>query len=167
MKKHQAMIPETRLPDASLRMEMFEIATEQLTSAGYIPIGLDHFAKPDDSLARAASNGTLQRNFQGYTTDSAEALVGFGVSSISSLPGGYAQNVSSLRDYRETILSGQIPVARGVPVTKEDASRRSVIMSLMCNLRAEIEAEDYGKELRRLEPYIETGEVQYLSLIHI
>ena len=84
MKKHQAIIQEAQLPDTSLRMEMFEIATELLTAAGYIPIGLDHFAKPEDSLAEASLNGPLKRNFQGYTTDSAKALVGFGVSSISS-----------------------------------------------------------------------------------
>jgi len=98
---------------------------------------MDHFAKPDDELTVAMNNGTLYRNFQGYSTHSGLTLVGFGISSISMTPDLYVQNEKRLAPYFEQLDSGRLPVMRGVNVTKEDQLRRGVITELMCNFRLE------------------------------
>ena len=95
MKAHQKGIRTEDLPDAALRMRQAEAAAQVLTGAGYVAIGLDHFARPGDPMARAAAAGTLRRNFQGYTDDAAPALIGLGASSISRFPQGFAQNASA------------------------------------------------------------------------
>jgi oxygen-independent coproporphyrinogen-3 oxidase len=165
MKKHQNMIREEHLPGGELRLEMFELASGLLEKAGYVPIGLDHFAKPEDPLARAAIKGSLQRNFQGYTTDGADALVGFGVTAISSLPQGYAQNTSNLKEYGQLVRSGEIPITRGVRVSPEDSCRRDIIMSLMCNLRANVEQNRFAEELEKLKPWMESGGTSYDGVV--
>lgn len=161
MKKHQQLVPEEALPKPAQRLEMFEAASEMLVRAGYIAIGLDHFAKPNDPLTVAMQSGKLQRNFQGYTTDTADALLGLGVSSISSLPQGYVQNTASNMDYAKAINDGELPIARGVALSQDDMDRRNIIMSLMCRLLALVPEERYVSELQRLEPYFETGEAIY------
>jgi oxygen-independent coproporphyrinogen-3 oxidase len=139
-KTHQKMIDEASLPDATARWRQAAVAAERLRALGYVPIGLDHFAKPDDPLARAQRDGNLRRNFQGYTTDRAEALIGLGASAIGSLPQGYVQNAVPLRGYRETVAAGHLATARGFALSDEDRLRREVIERLMCDQAADLGA---------------------------
>ena len=139
-KKHQALIPEETLPGIQLRFEQAELAREILCAHGYVAIGLDHFAKPGDALAVAGKHGEVARNFQGYTTDNAAALIGLGASAIGSFPQGYVQNVANVPAYRDAVQSGRLPVARGVAVNDDDRIRRAVIERLMCDLRADLPA---------------------------
>lgn len=114
---------------------MFALAHAKLTAAGYIDIGLDHFARPDDELALAQRAGTLHRNFQGYSTHAGASLYGFGMSSISSTAMTYRQNHKTLPAWRDALAAGQLPVERGLRLTLEDRRRRTIIMRLMCNRR--------------------------------
>lgn len=134
MKKHQEMIPPEALPGIEERFLQAESAARFLSAAGYIRVGIDHFAKPSDALAVATRRGKLQRNFQGYTVDPADALIGFGASAISSLPDGYAQNEPTTGRYLALISEGRLPVARGVALIAEDRLRRAVIEALMCGM---------------------------------
>lgn len=140
MKTHQRLIPEELLPDADERWNQFGRISDRLTASRYVAIGLDHFALPEDGLSVAAADGSLRRNFQGYTTDAAAALIGFGASAISALPQGYAQNASPLHDWRQGVAADQLSVVRGVPVTWEDKLRRDVIERLMCDFFVDLAA---------------------------
>jgi oxygen-independent coproporphyrinogen-3 oxidase len=140
MKPHQRRIPEDALPDAVARFEQAEAAAEVLVAAGYVRIGLDHFARPDDPLAQAAAAGRLHRNFQGYTEDPARALLGFGASAIGQLPQGYVQNHVAIPDWRAAVEAGALPVARGYALTAEDRLRGEVIERLMCDLEVDLDA---------------------------
>ena len=146
-KKHQALIPADTLPSLEERFRQAELARGVLCSRGYAAIGLDHFARPQDSLARAAASGALHRNFQGYTTDAAPALLGLGASAIGSLPQGYVQNFPSVPAYRAAIAAGRLPTARGVAITDTDRMHREVIEHLMCDLAVDLDAvaARYGK----------------------
>ncbi len=166
MKTHQRMINEADLPDAAARWEQFNAASEFLEALGYKRIGLDHFACSDDPLAQAQQQGTLRRNFQGYTTDAAAALLGFGASAIGSLPQGYVQNCAPLKEYSEAIAQGRLPTTRGIALTPDDRLRGAVIERLMCDLRVDLDAlcESHGTEitalangLERLRPLIDDG----------
>lgn len=137
-KKHQRLIDETVLPDASQRNAQAEAIAEALVEAGYIKIGLDHFALPHDQLAASAASGALRRNFQGYTTDDCETLIGLGASSIGRLPGGYVQNEVPLGRYAERIASGILPTAKGYRLSDEDKLRAKVIERLMCDFQADL-----------------------------
>ncbi len=161
MKKHQNLIPTESLPNPELRMEMFDFACDYLTSNGYVSIGLDHFVKPDDSLAIAQREEKLQRNFQGYTIDKAEALLGFGVSSISTLPSAYLQNTSDYREYVTSIENERLPVARGIELNHDDIKRREIIMSIMCGLKTKVSSTEYATELENLSDLIQQGVVKY------
>lgn len=137
MKKHQEMIPPESLPGVEARFLQAENAAAFLVSNGYRRIGIDHFARPADALAKAAWDGSLKRNFQGYTVDPAEALLGFGASAIGSLPQGYVQNEPTTGRYLATVAEGKLPIARGLAVSAEDRMRRNVIEALMCRMRLE------------------------------
>ena len=139
-KKHQALIPEAALPGIAERYAQAEAVQARLKAAGYVAIGLDHFAKPDDALAVAQRDGRLVRNFQGYTTDTAPALIGLGTSAIGALPQGYVQNVSDTPSYRAAILAGKLPIARGVALSTDDLLRRTIIERLMCDLSVDLDA---------------------------
>lgn len=139
-KTHQALIPIDTLPSLDERFKMAELARDFLTSCGYIAIGLDHFAQPRDPLAMAAGRGALHRNFQGYTTDSAPALLGLGASAIGSLPRGYIQNMPGVPAYRAAVEAGRLPTARGIEITETDRMRREVIEHLMCDMTADLDA---------------------------
>lgn len=128
--RHQRLIPEAALPGFEARLRLAELATRRLVDAGYVRIGLDHFAQPDDPLAQAPA----QRNFQGYTTDRADALIGLGASAISRFPQGYAQNATGVADYRARIAAGGRATARGVALSDDDRLRAHVIERLMCDL---------------------------------
>ncbi len=140
MKSHQKLIDETTLPRAVERLHQIVVATQLLTAAGYQPIGLDHFARADDGLAVARAQGRLRRNFQGYTADDADVLVGFGASSIGALPAGYAQNHAPLKAYAEAIACGTFPIARGAVLDASDRLRREIIEALMCTLEVDLGA---------------------------
>ena len=140
MKKHQRLIDEARLPDAAERFAQYLAAAERLQEAGYLWIGLDHFARRGDDLAKATRDQTLRRNFQGYTTDDAPVRLGFGPSAIGMLPQGLVQNEVSMKAYRDAIEVGVLPVARGLALTADDRLRGAVIEWLMCFLEADLGA---------------------------
>lgn len=132
MKKHQTMINEDALPNTAERYAQMNLAGKMLIDAGYQAIGIDHFAKPGDSLAIAASNGQLARNFQGYTTDRSTALIGLGASSISQFPQGYMQNMPATGEYQKLVDAGHLAGIRGVELTDEDRARAWLICEIMC-----------------------------------
>ena len=139
MKTHQRLIPEEALPDMAERWRQYEASAVRLQELGYVAIGLDHFALPDDELVVAQAKGALHRNFQGYTTDSAPALIGFGASAIGSLPQGYAANEIAIERYKMLVREGMLPIARGIEITKEDKLRRAIIERLMCDMRVDLD----------------------------
>jgi oxygen-independent coproporphyrinogen-3 oxidase len=139
-KKHQQKIDESALPDGVARQEQAEAIAERLGAAGYERIGIDHFALPEDGLALAAAKGALHRNFQGYTTDPCETLIGFGASAISRLPQGYLQNEVVLGHHAERVLAGELPIARGYRLTPDDRLRAELIERLMCDLEVDVAA---------------------------
>jgi len=139
-KKHQRVIEEAALPDSVARMEQALAIAETLIAAGYVQIGLDHFALPDDDLARAQAAGKLRRNFQGYTTDDCETLIGFGASAIGRTRQGYVQNQVGLGFYASSIASGQLATARGYRLTADDRLRAEIIERLMCDFEVDVPA---------------------------
>ncbi len=167
--KAQRRIPTNTLPSIELRTELFLYATERLVDAGYVAIGLDHFAKPSDSLAQALTAGTLRRNFQGYSTHQSTDLIGLGVSAISNLNGVFSQNSPQLDVYRERIESGEFATVRGFTLTHDDHVRAAVIEQIMCIGRvdwAEIAqtfsidcATYFANEWNALAPFIAEGVV--------
>ncbi len=140
MKKHQRLIPEAALPDLSERWRQYDTAGARLVEHGYIQVGLDHFALADDEMAEALRENRLHRNFQGYTTDEASVLLGFGASGIGSLPQGYVANEGAIHAYKQVIRAGRLATTRGVAVSPEDLLRRSLIERLMCDLSLDVEA---------------------------
>jgi oxygen-independent coproporphyrinogen-3 oxidase len=141
MKKHQVMIKEAELADSDARWAQAEAADSVLRAGGYLRIGLDHYALPDDPLARAAASGTLRRNFQGYTDDPAPVLIPVGPSSIGRLAGGFIQNAAATDIWSRAVEAGHLPVARSLPVSAEDELRAGVIERLMCDLTVDVGAE--------------------------
>lgn len=163
----QRMINETELPDASTRLELMELAISRLTAAGYVYIGMDHFALPGDELTRAQKNGRLQRNFLGYSTRRECDLVGLGVSAMARIGDGYAQNLKTIRGWQDTVNSGELPIWRGITLATEDRLRRRIIESIMCQgqirfgpfeERFEIDFEEhFMPEIHDLEPLAADG----------
>ena len=136
--KPQRRIIETDLPSPAEKLEILQLTIERLTGAGYVYIGMDHFARPDDELARAQQEGRLYRNFQGYSTHAGCDLVAMGITSIGSVGNTYAQNVKTLEAYHERIDSGHLPVYRGVVLSADDVLRRNVITDLICHFYLDI-----------------------------
>jgi len=132
-KSNQKLIRNEDLPSSSERVEQAQAAAEVLCERGYVRIGLDHFALEDDTLSSAVGDG-LRRNFQGYTEDPADVLLGFGASAIGRLPGGYAQNDKNIRGYLDAIGAGRLAVVKGVFLSPEDRLRAAAIERLMCDL---------------------------------
>ncbi|MDF1763433.1 MAG: oxygen-independent coproporphyrinogen III oxidase [Oleibacter sp.] len=128
----QRLIETSALPSASAKIELFLLAHRELDAAGYVYLGMDHFALPTDPLAIAFRNNTMQRNFQGYSTHAGCDLVGMGVSAISHVNGCYSQNSTSIKAYSESISHNRLPVARGFSLTHDDMIRADVIQRLMC-----------------------------------
>jgi oxygen-independent coproporphyrinogen-3 oxidase len=143
-KTHQRLIDTAALAGASERLAQAESARETLISLGYVPIGLDHFARPEDSLAQAAATSRLRRNFQGYTTDEADALIGLGVSAIGRMPQGFVQNAPDIGGYARAIENGRLATVRGTEFTADDRRRGRIIERLMCDLAADLD--DLGDE---------------------
>ena len=162
MKRHQSMIKEADLPGVVERHTQAELAAQVLERHGFERIGIDHFAKPDDALALAARRGRVQRNFQGYTVDPADALLGLGASAISKLPQGYVQNESGTAAYKRAVLGGELAAARGVALSDDDVVRGEVIERLLCDLAFD------GASLRErfgpaAEPLIQSGKAILLE----
>jgi len=138
--KPQRRINETDLPSADEKLNILQRTIELLSAAGYVYIGMDHFAKPDDELAVAQRNGTLQRNFQGYSTHADCDLVSMGVSAISKVCDNFSQNVRDLETYYRLIDAGHLPIDRGFEVEPDDLLRRDIITHIMCNFFLDIPA---------------------------
>lgn len=161
MKKHQQMIDEATLPGTAERLYQSSEAAARLCSAGYVAIGIDHFARPGDSLAIASKGGALHRNFQGYTTDRAPALIGLGASSIGSFPQGYVQNVTATGEYIRSVRESGLAVAKGLRFTAEDRMRGWVIERLMCDFAVSVKElrQRFGKDAGPI-----VTEMQYAAL---
>ena len=156
MMARQRMIADAELPDAELRFAQSALAHRMFTAAGYAAIGFDHFAKPDDAMAIAAENGTLRRNFQGYTTDPGEATIGLGTTAISQFNDLIVQNDKHIASWRDTVLGGELAGERGVARTDDDRARATVIERLLCD--GEIDVGDaYQPAIAALQPYAEAG----------
>nr|WP_294534039.1 oxygen-independent coproporphyrinogen III oxidase [uncultured Rhodoblastus sp.] len=138
--KRQSLIDSAALPAAAERLKQANIARKTLTDLGFTAIGLDHFAMPDDRLAVLARDGRLRRNFQGYTTDLADALLPFGASSIGRLPQGYVQNAADVASWRRAIEAGKFATVKGAVFSRDDLARATVIERLMCDFSV-----DYGE----------------------
>ena len=139
-KKHQRLIDEKALPDGAARNDQAEAIAATLVAAGYRQIGLDHFALPGDDLVKMQEAGRLRRNFQGYTTDNCETLIGFGASAIGRMKGGYVQNEVAPGLYAQHVASGQLATAKGYRLTHEDKVRAEIIERLMCDFSADVAA---------------------------
>lgn len=138
--KPQRQIDEAQLPGPETKLAILERVMQRLSEAGYVYIGMDHFARPDDELAHALESGTLQRNFQGYSTHADCDLVALGSSSIGRLGDCYSQNHKDLAEYQAAVMAGQLPIARGIRLSADDILRRAVIQQLICSFRLEIPA---------------------------
>ncbi|GAA6134352.1 oxygen-independent coproporphyrinogen III oxidase [Oceaniserpentilla sp. 4NH20-0058] len=163
----QRRINEADLPSGEQKLGMLEDSIRILTDAGYHYVGMDHFAKPDDSLAQAQIQGKLHRNFQGYTTHEECDLVALGVSSISQIGDAYFQNSADIDEYMNSITDATLPIKRGVILTEEDDLRRAVIKQLICHFNLDFKdiesrfkiqfKQHFKEELHSLTPYIEDG----------
>ena len=135
MAKRQQMIPSDALPTPQERLALFDVARRLFMWDGYAEIGIDHFARPEDGLTRALNSGTLRRNFQGYTDDTSEVLIGLGASSISRFPQGYAQNAPSTSAYTGCVRDGRFATSKGHAFKGEDLMRARLIEAVMCDFR--------------------------------
>ncbi len=153
MKKHQAMIQDGDLADVAARWEQAAAMDAVLVEAGYVRIGLDHYARPDDALALAARDGRLRRNFQGYTDDPADVLVPVGPSSIGHFEGGYVQNAAAQNVWRDAVAESRLPVGRQLALSADDQLRADIIERLMCDLQVDVSAvcQDHGVDSRILD----------------
>jgi oxygen-independent coproporphyrinogen III oxidase len=138
--KPQRRIAQADLPSAETKLQIMTLAIGRLTRAGYVYIGMDHFARPGDELAVAQRQGRLQRNFQGYSTHADSDMIGVGISAIGRVGPTYYQNYKRLDDYQAALDAGRLPVARGIELTSDDLVRRAVIQSLTCHFRLSIES---------------------------
>jgi oxygen-independent coproporphyrinogen-3 oxidase len=139
VRPNQKRIDQSALPTAERKFSLFALAVERLTAAGYTWIGLDHFARPQDELARAFCRGTLRRNFMGYIADPAPHLLAFGMSGIGEVAGRYVQNNARLGAYQRALDEGRLPVVRGHHLTEDDRYRGEAITSLMCRLEVSLD----------------------------
>jgi oxygen-independent coproporphyrinogen-3 oxidase len=138
--KPQRRIREADLPAPETKLQILTLAIGRLTRAGYLYIGMDHFARPEDELAVAQGQGRLHRNFQGYSTQAGSDMLGFGVSAIGSVGPSYYQNAKDLAAYTAAVEGGHLPVLRGIELTADDLVRRAVIQALICNFRLSLES---------------------------
>ena len=165
--KPQRRIEVQDLPNPADKLTMLAQALQALQSAGYVYVGMDHFALPEDTLAVAKRQGRLHRNFQGYSTQPDCDLLALGVSAIGKIGGTYSQNAKTLEEYYDLIDQGQLPVVRGLALTRDDMLRRSIIMTLMCQGSVVFELVEHGwllkfaqyfaAELAQLQPLVEQG----------
>jgi len=153
VRPNQKRLPVAELPGGPAKLELFRLTWEAFTAKGYSPIGMDHFARPDDELAEAQARRVLTRNFQGYSVKAAGDVVAFGVTGISDVGGVYAQNAHSTAQYRDAMAEGQLATERGFVCTADDVRRRGIITQVMCNFHVDLGShaeEEFGSELARL-----------------
>jgi oxygen-independent coproporphyrinogen-3 oxidase len=172
MKKNQKLIQDDALPSAGVRLEQARAAHKALEHLGYESVGFDHFARPEDPMAKAVRNGTLRRNFQGYTTDTAPAMIGFGASSIGHLPQGYAQNIADIGAWSRAIESGNLAIARGYEMRDEDKLRASIIEELLTGFSTDLSRQRAGitpsqhwinEQIIRLDDLVDDGLCEVLG----
>lgn len=171
--KPQRRIDASTLPKAEDKIGMLSMAIDTFGSGGYDYIGMDHFALHKDSLAAARRQGRLHRNFQGYSTHPDSDLIGLGVSAIGRVGAHYCQNAKTLDEYYDALKRRELPIVRGLTLSRDDLVRRAVIMAVMCQGRVDIESIElaylidfrqyFAPELRQLEPLVESGLVQLES----
>jgi oxygen-independent coproporphyrinogen-3 oxidase len=170
MRAHMKKLGDDILPDRETKFSLFGIARERFLAAGYEPIGMDHFARPDDELAVARREGRLRRNFQGYTVIPAEDVLGLGISAIGDVQGAYVQNLKKLSTYEEAIAERRLPLERGLIRSADDEVRRRVIHDLMCNFMIDTRRIErdfdvtfsayFQEDLKRLVDYEKEGLVE-------
>lgn len=174
MKKHQLMLEKHHLPTTDERLVLVKTATDALVKAGYVRVGLDHFALPHDEMAIKWQQGSLGRNFQGYTTDEAETLIGFGASAIGKMPECYVQNHTSVKDYNDAIREVGFACHKGVALSEDDRIRADVITSLMCALSVDlnevavnhgVEVEYFDSSLSKVAEYVADGIVRVEGVV--
>jgi oxygen-independent coproporphyrinogen-3 oxidase len=158
LKPHQKKIDRAALPTGKNKLALFLQAYKTFAAAGYQPIGMDHFALPDDELARAQARRSLGRNFQGYTVTAAQDSVGLGATGISDVCGSFAQNVRPLGKYYQAVESGRFATERGIRLTEDDKRRRQVITQIMCNFWVDLGSDGYfERELDRVRAFERDG----------
>ncbi len=171
--KPQRRIDSEKLPDPVEKLSIFQYIIEKLQQSGYLYIGMDHFAKPNDELAKAQKQGQLHRNFQGYTTHEEYELIGVGVSSIGSIGGHYHQNARDVESYYQALDKNQLPSWRGVSVSQDDLIRKQVIFELICHFELNIKTIEkqfaiefknyFASELEMLKPIQHDGLVEIVD----
>jgi len=159
---HQRALPEEAIPRGEAKLALLEMTRETLRSAGYVDVGMDHFALPNDDLVLAQRDGRLWRNFMGYTTARAPDMIGFGVSAIGEVGGAYVQNEKKLNRYEDVVDEGRLPVARGFRLDRDDRLRQHLIREWMCHLKIDKRAVEarfgvdfdayFAAELAALQP---------------
>lgn len=159
LKGHQRKIDADTLPDGATKLDLYQTALRLFREAGYEAIGMDHFALPDDELAVAAKDGTLWRNFMGYTVQPASNMIGFGMSGIGEVEGAFFQNRRKLHEYQTAVDESGMSVERGYALTEDDVVRRRIIASLMCRFHAD-GLGDFQAELEELRPMEADGLVE-------
>ena len=167
--RRQQMIASDAMPTPEQRLDLFETARQMFTGAGYDAVGIDHFARPEDGLAQAARQGRLRRNFQGYTDDPAQVLVGLGASSISRFPQGYSQNAPGTADHGKAIRAGRFSTHRGHVFQGEDSLRGRIIEALMCDFRvdrAEV-LRHFAVDPARLEALFTAAAAQFPGMVEV
>jgi oxygen-independent coproporphyrinogen-3 oxidase len=168
LKKTQTALERHPLPGPVLRARLFATAVERLGGMGYEVIGMDHFALRTDSLHASLADGTLHRNFMGYTTQRAEDMLAFGMSAISDVGGTFLQNRRETVPYEADVEAGRLPIEKGLVRSAEDDLRRAVIQDLMCRMRIDLDdlaarfgrtdlAAHFEREWRDLEPFVAEG----------
>jgi len=167
MRPAQKLLERVGLPSAEQKIELFHMSIDQLTACGYVYIGMDHFALPDDELVIAQQEKTLQRNFQGYSTHANSDIRAFGISSISSNQAGYYQNEKNMTQYRQSLANKKLPLCKGYQLTQDDRIRGTVISRLMCDLAINFselslatgtDLKAYlGDDMKKLQPLIDDG----------
>jgi oxygen-independent coproporphyrinogen-3 oxidase len=170
LKKGMRKIDETTLPTPEEKLKIFKYVIDFFENHGYIMVGMDHFAKPEDELFKAIEKGELHRNFQGYTTKGGADLIGVGLTSISETENAYFQNYKDLKNYEKAIDEGKLPVFRGVILNEEDKIRKYVIMEMMANFSFDINRfeekfginffEKFENELKELQEFVDAGLVE-------
>ncbi|GAB6074620.1 oxygen-independent coproporphyrinogen III oxidase [Nautilia lithotrophica] len=170
MKKGMRKIDETTLPTPEEKLKIFKYVIDFFESNGYIMVGMDHFAKPEDELFKAIAKGELHRNFQGYTTKGGADLIGVGLTSIGETEDVYMQNYKDLKNYERAVDEGKIPVFRGVILNEEDKIRKYIIMEMMANFSFDIKRfedkfginffEKFKEEVKELQEFVDEGLVE-------
>lgn len=163
------MIPSDAMPTPQERLSLFETARQLFLWDGYVEIGIDHFAKPGDGMARALQSGQLRRNFQGYTDDPTPVLIGLGASSISRFPQGFAQNASGTAEHTRAVRDGRFSTHRGHRFQGEDLLRARIIEALMCDFRVSRDEllQDYDVSAARIDSLFQSAKAEFGDMVQL